>query len=205
MPYLLLKILFEFWHFFDAASFTKAIWLFDNFDIFNALIQAAANDFIFFNLDEESETINWFLNDPYKLIYNPKAAEEEDDDDEEDIEIVDDDTLLISLMMPNIILLMTSLQTWKNHNHNLSRELQNLWNTSQKTSSTVKNTSRVIYFDKVTIREKIFYKERDIENELKGIEIAKGMAKECQWKEGSTKGWNEAFYKEKLEDKQESS
>ncbi|GMM41070.1 translation initiation factor eIF3 core subunit A [Hanseniaspora uvarum] len=181
---------------FDAASLPKPFDL-DNFDIFNALIQAAANDFIFFNLDEESETIN-FVNDPYKLIYNPKAAEEEDDDDEEDIEIVDDDDaadIIDDAEEENITHDIPDLeepqpQSIKRTSKLLKYFTEDFINSEEYSKGT--------YFDKVKIiREKIFAAEkRDIENELKGIEIAKGMAKEYSEKKAQQKAENEALQRE---------
>lgn len=180
---------------FEAASLPKPFDL-DNFDIFNALIQAAADDYIFFNLDEESETIN-FINDPYKLIYNPKASEEEEDEDDEDMEIVDDDD---------------AADIVEDAEEEIINEVPELEEPQQQS---IKRTSKVLtyftedfisseqyakgsYFDRVKlIREKIFASEkRDIENELKGIEIAKGMAKEYSAMKAQQKAENEALQRE---------
>lgn len=180
---------------FEAASLPKPFDL-DNFDIFNALIQAAADDYIFFNLDEESETIN-FVNDPYKLIYNPKAAEEEEEDDDDVMEIVDDDD---------------AVDIVEDAEEEIINEVPELEEPQQQS---IKRTSKVLtyftedfisseeyskgsYFDRVKlIREKIFASEkRDIENELKGIEIAKGMAKEYSAMKAQQKAENEALQRE---------
>lgn len=181
---------------FEAASLPKPFDL-DSFDIFNALIQAAADDYIFFNLDEESETIN-FVNDPYKLIYNPKAAEEEDDDDEEDIEIVDDEDaadIVDDGEEENIIGEVPDLeepqqQSIKRTSKVLKYFTEDFINSEEYSKGT--------YFEKVKlIREKIFAAEkRDIENELKGIEIAKGMAKEYSAKKAQQKAEDEALQRE---------
>lgn len=179
---------------FAAASLPKPFDL-DNFDIFNALIQAAADDYIFFNLDEESETIH-FINDPYKLIYNPKASEEEDEDDEE-MEIVDDDDTadIAEDAEEEIITEVPELEEPQQQSIKRTSKVLTYFTEDFISSEQYANGS---YFDRVRlIREKIFASEkRDIENELKGIEIAKGMAKEYSAMKAQQKAENEVQQRE---------
>ena len=180
---------------FEAASLPKPFDL-DNFDIFNALIQAAADDYIFFNLDEESETIN-FINDAYKLIYNPKASEEEEDEDDEDMEIVDDDDAadIVEDAEEEIINEVPELEEPQQQSIKRTSKVLTYFTEDFITSEQYAKGS---YFDRVKlIREKIFASEkRDIENELKGIEIAKGMAKEYSAMKAQQKAENEALQRE---------
>ncbi|KAL6927148.1 hypothetical protein ACO0SA_003438 [Hanseniaspora valbyensis] len=74
---------------FKAATLPAPFTL-DQFDLFNSLIQVASDDYIFFTLDEENETVN-FVHDPYQLIVETDVpsvegeVDEEDEDDEETI------------------------------------------------------------------------------------------------------------------------
>lgn len=69
---------------FKAASLPAPFSL-DHFDLFNSLIQVASDDYIFFTLDEENDTVN-FVHDPYELIVetDAPAVEEEDEEEEEE-------------------------------------------------------------------------------------------------------------------------
>ncbi|XBW38015.1 hypothetical protein QEN19_003600 [Hanseniaspora menglaensis] len=74
---------------FKAATLPAPFNL-DQFDLFNSLIQIASDDYIFFTLDEENETVN-FVHDPYQLIVETELIVDDEEEEEEEEEIVSEE------------------------------------------------------------------------------------------------------------------